>query len=103
MLEAIEANDDKHLWVGISRTGPQNQMQLLDGSSSQHLVLDWFPGEPNGAVYGENCAHVIATTSQMNDNPCDQTFTSFGMYLKIAAPIYGLCERVVTLDDGLFY
>jgi len=99
VLEAIKANNDKHLWVGINKNNYQKQWQLLDGTSGEDWVLSWHPGEPNDAMYnGENCAHVITTTSQMNDASCYETFISWNYDSRYEAYYYGLCEKALPLD-----
>jgi len=99
VLEAIKANNDKHLWVGINKNNYQNQWQLLDGTSGEDWVLSWHPGEPNDAMYnGENCAHVITTTSQMNDASCYETFISWNYDSRYRAYYYGLCEKALPLE-----
>ena len=91
ILEVIKTYNDKHLWVGISRNTINHQWKLLDGTPAQDWVLNWYPGEPNNHENnGENCAHVIATTSQLNDENCYTNSSKF-VYKSY---FYGLCEQM---------
>ena len=91
ILEVIKTNNDKHLWVGMSRNTINHQWKLFDGSPGQNLVLNWYPGEPNNHKNKtENCAQIIATTSQLNDTNCFKKSSQF----RYEAYFYGLCEQM---------
>ena len=76
----------------MNRFNDQRRLQLLDGSYNEKLILDWRNGEPNNGRGKEYCAHVIATTSQLNDADCSETVLYTGSKT-LRAPAYGLCER----------
>ena len=76
----------------MDRINDQSHFKLLDGSYGEKLILDWDHGEPNNSNDKENCAHVIATSSQLNDVDCSRTSSHNGNK-NIKAVFHGLCEK----------
>ena len=68
----------------MNRFNEQRQMQLLDGSYGDNLILQWSSGQPDNYKNQENCAHVKANSSLLNDIPCN---------FNLSAYIHGLCEK----------
>ena len=81
----------------MNRFNEQRQMQLLDGSYGDNLVLQWSSNQPDNYKNQENCAHVKANSSLLNDIPCN---------FNLSAYIHGLCEKLIGnfhTDHILYY
>ena len=95
MLNKIKENNDKHLLIGLNKNNDKHQWQDLEGNFCDQTVIDWYPGKPKSYHNnGENCLHVIATTSQLNVIPCDVLYSSPCKHNN-SHYFYGLCEKIL--------